>query len=337
MKTSFSIFIIFIYNISFAQLTDSFTGTGSLITNGWYNHNGVSGQIMISPGSLNYSGLTTFTGNKISLISGNTEDVNKSIGTPINTTAYYSVVVNVPNTNGLTTVGSCSLHFANTEARPPDALPLPFLGKLYFKTGSTLGTFNIGVYNYGVNYIDNIFNTIYDNPTYATTDFSINNNLFVVVKYEVATNTASLFINPILNSNEPTPTAVNSLGIGIQTTVGAIAFRQYEGSLSGTGNIEYSNLRVADNWAYVTNGTLGTQKNSISGLKIYPNPAKNLLNITSDSFETKTVAIYNVLGAQVLSANVTNAPINVASLSKGVYVVKITEEGKTATRKLVIE
>jgi hypothetical protein len=75
----------------------------------------------------------------------------------------------------------------------------------------------------------------------------------------------------------------------------------------------------------------------IAGLKIYPNPAKNLLNITSDSFEAKTVAIYNVLGTQVLAANVTNAPINVASLSKGVYVVKVTEEGKTATRKLVIE
>jgi hypothetical protein len=76
---------------------------------------------------------------------------------------------------------------------------------------------------------------------------------------------------------------------------------------------------------------------AISGLKIYPNPAKNVLNISSDSFEAKTVAIYNVLGAQVLSANVTNAPINVASLSRGIYVVKVTEEGKTATRKLVIE
>ncbi len=75
----------------------------------------------------------------------------------------------------------------------------------------------------------------------------------------------------------------------------------------------------------------------ISGLKIYPNPAKNFLNITSDSFETKTVAIYNVLGAQVLSVNVTNAPINIVNLAKGVYVIKVTEEGKTATRKLVIE
>ena len=84
--------------------------------------------------------------------------------------------------------------------------------------------------------------------------------------------------------------------------------------------------------------TLSTKDfGNISGLKIYPNPAKNLLNITSDSFEAKTVAIYNVLGAQVLFANVTNAPVNVSNLAKGVYVVKVTEAEKTATRKLVIE
>lgn len=77
--------------------------------------------------------------------------------------------------------------------------------------------------------------------------------------------------------------------------------------------------------------------NAIAGLKVYPNPAKNILNITSNNFETKNVEIYNVLGAKVLTAKVTNAPINVASLTSGVYVVKVTEDGKTATRKLVIE
>jgi hypothetical protein len=86
-----------------------------------------------------------------------------------------------------------------------------------------------------------------------------------------------------------------------------------------------------------SSGVLSVQENSISGLKIYPNPAKNVLNITSDTFEAKTVAIYNVLGKVVLSEKVTNTPVNVANLAKGVYVVKVTEEGKTATRKLVIE
>jgi len=84
--------------------------------------------------------------------------------------------------------------------------------------------------------------------------------------------------------------------------------------------------------------TLATQQFNIAGLKVYPNPVKNgNLYITSDSNETKAVAIYNVLGKQVLTANVNDAPINVSNLSAGIYIVKITEAGKTATKKLVIE
>jgi Secretion system C-terminal sorting domain len=77
--------------------------------------------------------------------------------------------------------------------------------------------------------------------------------------------------------------------------------------------------------------------NAISGLRMYPNPASTNLNITSSNGADKTVVIYNVLGKAVLTSKVVNAPINIANLAKGVYVVKITEEGKTATRKLVIE
>jgi hypothetical protein len=43
------------------------------------------------------------------------------------------------------------------------------------------------------------------------------------------------------------------------------------------------------------------------------------------------------LGKEVLKANVTNNAVNVSKLTAGVYVVKVTEEGKTATRKLVIQ
>ncbi|SCY46710.1 T9SS type A sorting domain-containing protein [Flavobacterium caeni] len=83
---------------------------------------------------------------------------------------------------------------------------------------------------------------------------------------------------------------------------------------------------------------LATKQFNIAGLKVYPNPAKGgNLFITSDSNETKSVAIYNVLGKQVLTATVNNAPINVSNLSAGVYIVKVTEAGKTATKKLVIE
>ncbi|MDR6966646.1 hypothetical protein J2X31_000644 [Flavobacterium arsenatis] len=83
--------------------------------------------------------------------------------------------------------------------------------------------------------------------------------------------------------------------------------------------------------------TLGIGKNSIEGLKVYPNPVVDgKLYINTDANSSKEVVIYDVLGKQVLKATTSNA-VNVSNLNGGVYIVKITEEGKTATRKLVIK
>jgi hypothetical protein len=50
-----------------------------------------------------------------------------------------------------------------------------------------------------------------------------------------------------------------------------------------------------------------------------------------------SVQIFDLLGKEVLKSDVINNTVNVSKLNSGVYVVKITEEGKTATRKLVIQ
>jgi hypothetical protein len=84
--------------------------------------------------------------------------------------------------------------------------------------------------------------------------------------------------------------------------------------------------------------SLRTNQNSISGLSVYPNPVVNgNLFVTSESEATKAVTIFDVLGKVVLKTTVNGQPINVSALNSGVYIVKITEEGKTATRKLVIK
>lgn len=84
--------------------------------------------------------------------------------------------------------------------------------------------------------------------------------------------------------------------------------------------------------------TLGVQKNTISGLKIYPNPVLgDRLFINTNANALKEVTIFDVLGKQVLKTVTTENTVNVANLKSGVYIVKITEERKTATRKLVIK
>lgn len=77
----------------------------------------------------------------------------------------------------------------------------------------------------------------------------------------------------------------------------------------------------------------------IENLSIYPNPVTNgkiFIYVTSKLNLTKKVDFYNVLGKRIFSTVITGKEINIANLSKGVYVMKITENDISETRKLVI-
>jgi len=92
-----------------------------------------------------------------------------------------------------------------------------------------------------------------------------------------------------------------------------------------------------DNVTFST-GLLSVSENEIAGLNVYPNPVTNgNLFITSDSNEAKAVTIIDILGKEVAKATVTDQPMNVSALNSGVYFVKITEAGKTATKKLMVK
>lgn len=87
----------------------------------------------------------------------------------------------------------------------------------------------------------------------------------------------------------------------------------------------------------VAGTTLSVKENAIAGLKVYPNPVTGgKFSITTNSNADKAVTIFDVLGKQVLNTIATET-VNVSNLKAGVYIVKITEEGNTATRKLVIK
>lgn len=68
-------------------------------------------------------------------------------------------------------------------------------------------------------------------------------------------------------------------------------------------------------------------------LYVYPNPANNYLNISMNNLAS--VQVYNVLGAQVLNAQMNNSKwLDVSTLTTGVYIVKATDaQGKVAVAK----
>ena len=94
-----------------------------------------------------------------------------------------------------------------------------------------------------------------------------------------------------------------------------------------------------DDFSFFHNATASLKNNAIVGFAAYPNPVSNgILTISSAGNSLKNITIFNLLGKQVLSSSFSGVQSNVdvSSISAGIYILKVTEAGKTATKKLVI-
>ncbi len=333
MKKLYTLSFVLLATIGFSQTYVPFTGSGLLTANGWTMHSGTAGQLttLTTPSdngsSLSFPGLLASTGNRTAIVAGNSEDANFPLPTALTGNVYFSTLVKVLDDTQLNSSGDYSLTLTSVAGAASTA----FHSRLYFKKGSVAGKFLVGILN-------NSGGTAA--PTYNTTDLSINTTYLLVVKYDLATNTASLFLNPTPGVAEPAATATNATGTtAAPTSIAGFVIRQGGNATAGTGNMEIDEIRVGTTFASVTpQGTAGLNDNNIAGFSMYPNPLKgNTLNFSSNANSAKSVQIFDVVGKEVVKANTTNNTLNVANLNAGVYIVKVTEEGKTATRKLVVQ
>lgn len=92
----------------------------------------------------------------------------------------------------------------------------------------------------------------------------------------------------------------------------------------------------AGGFAFDYEGTTAIAENTQASTQIFPNPASNILNVSSEQPITE-IAIYNSLGQMVEShsANDCNLQINLASLPSGLYMVKIYTMEGVAVKKFL--
>lgn len=125
-----------------------------------------------------------------------------------------------------------------------------------------------------------------------------------------------------------------------------------EGTTFTSDNWTYSGINVFDGetlnssapspfpiGSYTNSNTASVGDNFIEGFATYPNPVtNNKFILTSNNNAKKDITIFNVLGKKVLSLTVsgTKTNVDVSDVSSGVYILKVTENGKTATKKLVV-
>ncbi len=117
-------------------------------------------------------------------------------------------------------------------------------------------------------------------------------------------------------------------------------------SLGKNGNISMVSDNSGETWSSSTYQqvffiagecmTLGTADNNLNNTSIYPNPVFDFLNIKTEN-TLEAITIYDLSGRQVMrKEKISNNQINISTLSKGTYIVKLeVKEKQTETFKII--
>ncbi len=288
---------------------DATSLTTNNATTGWFQHSGTQGQI-------------TVTGGVANIAAGQTEDINKSIGTPYAMgtagTQYqvdFTADINVLNATGLTTAGDYFMSLGGTTTTTNGTGGITALpARLYVKAGTT---------GYLLGVLNNSGGTV--TPTYSTTEIPYGTVMSITLSYiniNGGSQTATLQIpgQPLLTNSTGTQAA--------SANIASITIRQGGSATSGTGNIAIDNIVVT-----TYSPVLGVS--DITSVK--SNFVKNTLVKDEINFGSKAdVKIYNMNGQVVRTASVSeNKNLEVSDLAPGMYIVTGTVNGEAVSQKIL--
>jgi hypothetical protein len=300
--------------------TFNYTPGSALGSPKWSKEN-TGDDILVTSGNLSYSTLPE-AGNSINF-GGAGIDTFAAISPTTSGTVYYSYLLNIPSMAGVTNVnGGYISGFGDSTSA---------LGATLWTKRVDDNSYNLGI---EVRTADGV------NTTFTTDAYTVGETVFVVVGYNYVdgtnNDTVSLWVNPAVGASQPGATITDSHA-GNDLTEADNFFLRQDSTTETPAALQIDYLRIATTWAQVTDASLSVNDNNIAGLKMYPNPVSNgTLYISTTANTEKAIVIYDVLGKTVVNTKAVDA-VNVSNLNTGVYIVKITEEGKTATRKLVIK
>lgn len=271
--------------------------------------------IVVSTPSLTYTGYPS-SDNAVTL-NGSGNDCLTPFTDTTSGTIYVSFLLRVTGTTNITTFPIATYFAAFTKSTPS------YQARLFLNTTSA-SNFQIG--------LDANASTT---TNWDTTSRNVGDVLLIIMGYNFSNNTLSAWINPsnIASFATTTPTLTSVAATPI-ADIGGFVLRQ--DLFNSTPNVIIDEIRIATNSTQLLANAQFSS--AIAGLKIYPNPVTNgTLFIDTISNKDKSIVIYDMLGKQVMQTTTASNSINLNSITSGVYIIKITEEGKIATNKLIIK
>ena len=110
-------------------------------------------------------------------------------------------------------------------------------------------------------------------------------------------------------------------------------------SIANTTNKEIAITTRTNHTSEVSCDEPAPANNYIAGLKIINNNSQKygkLIYIISDIYTTKKVSFFNKKGKEVFSISTIGSPIYLSKFKKGVYTIKVVEDGITEIKEFAI-
>jgi hypothetical protein len=138
------------------------------------------------------------------------------------------------------------------------------------------------------------------------------------------------------------------IGLSIEATDGSNLFWENASiGLNGSGEAYDDGLGggyVVDpalEGVYVFTGDcvprLGIDDNFADQVQLYPNPVSDgVITISTPTPGEKQVTVFDILGKQVIETEIMGNQLDLSSLQGGVYLLKLTQNNVTVTKKLVV-
>ena len=304
-KLYFLLFAISFSALSFGQVlvSDDFSySDGSLVGNGtWANHSGTAGDLLVSSGQVVVQHGTP------------SEDANLPFAA-VSGNVYYALDFSVDDLGAPYSAGTDFEYFAHFII-PPST----FSARLSIVAPNGGGDYTVGIAS----------DESTEDATWGT-DLTFGTTYRATVRYDQDANIAELWIDATLESDT---SILGEDRADPGDTVTGLALRQSDSSENETVRVD--NVIVAQSFGE----TLSTNDVSLKSYGVYPNPTSiGSVNIVpqNGSNGKLNVAVFDVLGKQVINKTMTSEKLNVSSLNTGVYIMKITQGNATSTKKLVI-
>jgi len=274
-------------------------------------------------------------------------------------------LISVTIPNSVTTIGSDAFYDCNslTSITIPDSVTL--IGDGAFSDCSSLISVTISNSVTLIGYSTFSYCSNLKSVTIPNSVTSIGENAFadccnlisVTIPNSVTTIGSDAFYNCCSLTSLTIPTHISSIGnyafAACSSLTSITCFNTYPPLLPIGGEIfigvdkiacslnvpasSVSLYKAADQWKdfiHINEITTAVENDGIQNLKLFPNPAKDKLYITAESPINK-VEIYTLAGSLLVSENNSAGIIDVSSLAKGIYMVKIYTMQGVATMKMI--